>query len=206
VTCTLELKQAYKGAGYNDCIYGTQANPVTNYANGQVYTNPSQGCVNFGTIGYIVNNATIATGEAVTLDPSPLNAGLTFTQVTANTLTAATQAYVINGFTGCNVAPGSTSSTTYDPCLTFVVDVSSSGDTDSGHVENNFGFIDGQSAPYVISHFATGAVTTFTSAQGAHAGNSNTGIASSTLTPTTNNNVGVYGPYVEQLLSSIESQ
>ncbi len=204
ITCTLELEVAYKGAGYNDCIYGTSANPVTNYATGQVFTTPSQGCVNFGMDAYIATNATSTRGTTFTLDPSS-PAGLGMQSVPGNTVTSGTSAYVISGFTGCNVAPGSTSTTSYYPCVTFTVDVSQAATT-TGHEAIEFGMIDGQQTSYVLGHFGTGAVTSFTAAQGAHAGLTNNGVNTSSFTPTTGNDAGAFGPLVEQFFTSITSQ
>jgi len=189
-TCNLNILQTYRGVVGSVPVFGTQANPVQNYATGQVITGGTSS-VNFNLVALVLSNRT---GVQMALDPSAYS-GLSLTPITTNLLASSTKAWIVTGFPGCAPAPGSTSSTSVWTCASLPLDTY---DTTGGtnHAGVDVVFVDGQQPAYLLANLVTGAQNSFT-LSGSGASTTNTGFSSG-LTPTTGNDAGAFAALIKQ--------
>ncbi len=192
ITCNLNILQAYRGAGYNIPIPGTQQNPVTDYATGQTLTT---GFVQREMVGILIANCTCVQAQ---LDSSAQ--GITLTPITSNLLVSGTKAWLVTGYTGC--APVSSSAGSNSPVTCLSTPFDTYANTHTGHLGVEFQYTDMQSKNFVLQNLVTSAITGFTtsgSTAGACAG------YSSGLTPTSGNDAGTPAPLVKQCYGIINS-
>lgn len=176
MTCTLQILQNYRGAGYPVTIYGTAQNPITPYGPTGTGTPTYSGSDVRSMVAIIMANSSSFSAQ---LDPSaPSN--LQITRLTSNGVASNTQIYIVSGFQGCAPSAGTASTTAY-LCQSLPLDVQTSGS--SGHISASVTFVDMQSVNYVLNNIADSAASSF--------GASNTGSYhglgngySSGLTPT----------------------
>ena len=147
----LQLLQAYKGAMYPTTVYGTNRNPITNYATGQ--TSQSAALTVSGYLIVSVNQSNIQLSIDQTY--ATANPGVSLIPIGSGAaLTAATREWLIGPLPGCTPAPGGTSSTSKYPCENVGVDIDETGSRGSHHADVVFSFVDMQQAAY-IQQYAT---------------------------------------------------
>lgn len=188
----LNIKQAYKGAGYAECVYSVQSATVVNYATGA--TLPAGACQTFQTVEIVSLNRT---NYILGLDQS--SSGLTMQQITNPGATVSSLNYVISGFTGC--APASSSVSTYN-CLTSNIDIYQTDTGKTGHTAVTTIWADMQEPAFVISHFTNPALTAYP-ASGAAAG---LPTSFAFVVPTTAPDGGAPTVLIEQSFTAIQLQ
>jgi hypothetical protein len=150
-TVTLNNKQAGVGEGYGTTVYSTSNTAVSNYASGAGVQVPQGQSVGFGMTLYVFANRT-------TFNLGLSTPGLSIQPITNTALTAATEAWVVTGFTGCNI----TTSSATTACLTAQFNVYNTYVANK-HTAVTFVWVSSQQAGYGVAHATDPAVTGFPS-------------------------------------------
>lgn len=188
LTCNLDIMQAYRGAGYNIPIYGSQQNPVTDYATGAT---TYSGSVNRQLVAIVFAGSTAIQAQ---LDPSAQ--GLSMRADTSNLLASGTKAWIVTGFTGCAPVSSAASSSSPVACESLPIDMYAN--THTGDMNVQVMFTDMQDVNYVLQNLVDG--STWASNASATTGSvgGSCGAYSSGLTPTSGNDAGTPAPLIDQ--------